>query len=79
MWKYNIFEKDALLEDIWTRGVARFKIGDNLYSLYKNNAINYDLVQDNSEKMQKLTKHTNLDELLILLENMNEEELKNDK
>lgn len=79
MWKYNIFEKDTLLEDIWTRGVARFKIGDKLYSLYKNNAINYDLVNDNSEKMQKLTKYTNLDKLLILLESMNEEELKNDK
>ena len=56
-----------------------FKIGDKLYSLYKNNAINYDLVNDNSEKMQKLTKYTNLDKLLILLESMNEEELKNDK
>lgn len=62
-WKYKEFNKSEIIDDLEEHRTARFQVGDRKFSLYRNNALNYDLVQDNSNVMMKLKKFETLDEI----------------
>lgn len=51
--KYKEFDLKEILKDLEKHAVARFKVNNEFYSLWKLNAIKFDLVHDNSEKIFK--------------------------
>ena len=67
-WEYKEFNKSEVIDDLEEHRTARFQVGDRKYSLYRNDALNYDLVQDNLDVMMKLRKFESLDDVFEYLE-----------
>ncbi|MFA6708403.1 MAG: hypothetical protein WCR79_01740 [Fusobacterium sp.] len=72
-WKYEKYNKSDIVDSLEQHRVARFYIGDKEYSLYRNNAVSYDLVQDNLEVTNKLKKFKSLEEVFNKFEKCNQE------
>ena len=66
-WIYKNYNKSEVVDDLEAHRTARFQVGDRKFSLYRNNALNYDLVQDNADMMMKLKKFESLDSVFKYL------------
>ena len=66
-WEYKEFNKSEVIDDLEAHRTARLMIGDRKYSLYRNDALNYDLVQDNLDVMMKLQKFESLNSIFEYL------------
>jgi len=67
-WEYKEFNKSEIIDDLEEHRTARFTVGYRKFSLYRNDALNYDLVQDNLDAMMKLRKFESLDDVFEYLE-----------
>lgn len=66
-WEYKKFNKSEIIDDLEAHRTARFTVDDRKFSLYRNDALNYDLVQDSLNVMMKLKKFKGLDEIFEYL------------
>jgi len=66
-WIYKNYNKSEVVDDLEAHRTARFTIGNRKYSLYRNDALNYDLVQDNLGTMMKLHKFESLNSIFEYL------------
>lgn len=73
MKNYKMPFKSDISEDIDEKQISRFKVGENLYSLYCNqigSVKTYFLVHDNSQKLVKRNQYfKNLSEVFEKLDN----------